>query len=180
MRCRMSACSPTMSAPRQDMSSVSGRRCSRCSLIVRRLRGLLYSKPGDALRAPSGIWPQPILRASLDAVDKAGQQPVRLAGGAGWPGRTRGRRSVAACPGRDQVSQRCAGIPARASQVWSGHQHYSRRQSRRPRSKCSARLNRRVPSVRQSGGSRAPLGSVLVTQRRRAAATTAAVVGSQG
>ena len=45
------------------------------------------------------------------------------------------------------------------------------------------RLNRRVPSVRQptiSGGSRAPLGSVLVTQRRRAAATTAAVVGCQG
>jgi len=62
----MSACSPTMSAPRQDMSSVSGRRCSRCSIIVRRLQGLLSSKPGDALRAPSGIWPQPILRASLD------------------------------------------------------------------------------------------------------------------
>src|SRR5436190_248483 len=27
MRCRMPACSPTMGAPRQDMSSVSGRRC---------------------------------------------------------------------------------------------------------------------------------------------------------
>jgi hypothetical protein len=38
------------------------RRCSRCSLIVRRLQGLLASNPGDALRAPSGIWRQPILR----------------------------------------------------------------------------------------------------------------------
>jgi hypothetical protein len=37
---------------------------SRCSLIVRRFQGLLSSKPGDALRAPSGIWRQPILRAS--------------------------------------------------------------------------------------------------------------------
>jgi hypothetical protein len=53
----------TKVAPRQDMSPVSGRRCSRCSLIVRRLQGLLSSKPGDALRAPSGIWHQPILRA---------------------------------------------------------------------------------------------------------------------
>jgi hypothetical protein len=44
------------------MSSVSGRRCPRCSLIVRRLQGLLSSNPGDALRAPSGIWPQPVLR----------------------------------------------------------------------------------------------------------------------
>ena len=71
MRCRMSACSPTMGAPRQDMSSVSGRRCSRCSLIVRRFQGLLSSKPGDALRAPSGIWRQPILRApSLQQKDQ--------------------------------------------------------------------------------------------------------------
>jgi hypothetical protein len=30
---------------------------------VRRLRGLLSSNPGDALRAPSGIWRQPGLRA---------------------------------------------------------------------------------------------------------------------
>src|SRR5215469_10765433 len=44
------------------MSSVSGRRCPRCSLIVRRLQGLLSSNPGDALRAPSGIWRQPVLR----------------------------------------------------------------------------------------------------------------------
>jgi hypothetical protein len=39
------------------------RRCSRCSLIVRRLLGLLSSNPGDALRAPSGTWRQPILSA---------------------------------------------------------------------------------------------------------------------
>jgi hypothetical protein len=45
-----------MAAPRQGTSSVSGRRSSRCSLIVRRLQGLLSSEPGDELRAPSGIW----------------------------------------------------------------------------------------------------------------------------
>ena len=49
-------------AARQEKSSASGRRCPRCSLIVRRLQGLLSSKPGDALRAPSGTWPQPVLR----------------------------------------------------------------------------------------------------------------------
>ena len=37
-------------AARQEMSSESGRRCPRCSLIVRRLQGLLSSNPGDALR----------------------------------------------------------------------------------------------------------------------------------
>jgi hypothetical protein len=89
MRCPMSACNPTMSAPRQDMSSVSGRRCSRCSLIVRRLQGLLSSKPGDALRAPSGIWPQPILRASLDMFSMTCQS-----GGIEW------RRLVKRCTSR--------------------------------------------------------------------------------
>jgi hypothetical protein len=63
MRCRRPARSPTMGAPRQEMSSGSGRRYSRCSLIVRRLQGLLASNPGDALRAPSGTWRQPFLRA---------------------------------------------------------------------------------------------------------------------
>src|SRR5580704_17058592 len=56
MRCRMPTFGSTMAAPRQGTSSVSGRRCSRCSLIVRRLQGLLSSEPGDELRAPSGIW----------------------------------------------------------------------------------------------------------------------------
>src|SRR5215469_13427599 len=56
MRCRMPTSGSTMAAPRQGTSSVSGRRCSRCSLIVRRLQGLLFSKPGDELRAPSGSW----------------------------------------------------------------------------------------------------------------------------
>jgi len=37
-------------AARQEMSSASGRRCPRCSLIVRRLQGLPSSNPGDALR----------------------------------------------------------------------------------------------------------------------------------
>src|SRR5580700_2099427 len=55
MRCRMPMFGSTMAAPRQGTSSVSGRRCSRCSLIVRRLQGLLCSEPGDELRAPSGI-----------------------------------------------------------------------------------------------------------------------------
>jgi hypothetical protein len=68
----MSEWSPTVGAPRQDMSSVSGRRCSRCSLIVRRLQGLLASNPGDVLRAPSGIWRQPILRVlSIEQRDSA-------------------------------------------------------------------------------------------------------------
>src|ERR1700746_3402678 len=56
MRGRMPALGSTMAAPRQGTSSVSGRRYSRCSLIVRRLQGLLSSEPGDELRAASGIW----------------------------------------------------------------------------------------------------------------------------
>ncbi|MGD0244306.1 MAG: MBL fold metallo-hydrolase [Streptosporangiaceae bacterium] len=51
------------------------RRCSRCSLIVRRLRGLLASNPGDALRAPSGIWHQPILRVPSGVRARAGRRP---------------------------------------------------------------------------------------------------------
>jgi hypothetical protein len=49
-------------AARQEMSSDQEGGARRCSLIVRRLQGLLSSNPGDALRAPSGIWLQPVLR----------------------------------------------------------------------------------------------------------------------
>ena len=60
------------------------------TLIVRRLQGLLSSNPGDALRAPSGSWPQPVLRVpSNRAPEKSDGQdlswcPLRYLLSAGW------------------------------------------------------------------------------------------------
>jgi hypothetical protein len=56
--------------------------------------GSLSSKPGDALRAPSGIWPQPVLRVPSNRC-----RPARISCRAGRPGPRQGSQVEIPDPG---------------------------------------------------------------------------------
>jgi len=119
----------------------------RCSRIVRCLPGLLSSKPGDALRVPSGTWRQPILRAlSIQQRDQATACSVKRADLQQLPisdttGRLRGdaRRNCVRRLGRNAeagglsagtIERRldliaCADLPPFSKIPASGAEHYA-------------------------------------------------------